>query len=85
MESVIAAGQEVIGACLEMGGSVTGEHGIGVEKTDLFAQMYSRDSLEFQKQIPRAFLAGQLCNPCKVIPDAKGCIEHKSRWRGAAT
>lgn len=85
IEEVVEAGEEVIRKCLELGGSVSGEHGIGVEKTSLLAEMFDSPSLALQSRIKGVFGAGELCNPCKVVPDAKGCIEHKIRWRGVAT
>lgn len=83
IDSVMEAGEEVIAACLAVGGSVSGEHGIGVEKTNLLAQMFDPVSLEFQSGIKSIF-GEQEMNPCKVIPSTKGCIEHKARWKGAA-
>lgn len=85
IERVVHAGELIIEKCLELGGSVTGEHGIGVEKTDLLARMYSPNSLEFQSKLREVFGSPELCNPCKVIPSGKGCLEHKMRWSGAAT
>ena len=85
IDKVVEAGEKVIGKCLELGGSVTGEHGVGVEKSSLLEMMFDEDSLNLQKQVRTVFESSQLCNPCKVVPDAKGCIEHKVRWRGAAT
>jgi len=85
IDRVVLAGEQIIEKCLQLGGSVTGEHGIGVEKTDLLAKMYSSESLAFQSQLRQVFASPQTCNPCKVIPSGKGCLEHKMRWRGAAT
>jgi glycolate oxidase len=85
IEAVVRAGEQIIEKCLEYGGSVTGEHGIGVEKVDLLARMFSVESLRVHGQMRGAFESGEGCNPCKVIPNAKGCIEHKMRWRGTAT
>jgi len=85
IEAVVRAGEQIIEKCLEFGGSVTGEHGIGVEKVDLLTRMFSAESLRVHGQMRGVFEAGEGCNPCKMIPNAKGCIEHKMRWRGAAT
>jgi glycolate oxidase len=85
VDAVVAAGEKIIRLCLELGGSVTGEHGVGVEKADLLRMMYDEPSLQFQSQVREIFGSTDLCNPCKVIPDAKGCVEHKVRWRGVAT
>lgn len=85
VEAVIEAGVRIMRRCIELGGSVSGEHGIGVEKVDLLAAMFDADSMQLQKRVQRAFTTTEHCNPCKVIPHGKGCVEHMRRWRGAAT
>ncbi len=85
IEAVVRAGEKIVEKCLEFGGSVTGEHGIGVEKVDLLTRMFDAESLEVHSCMRLVFEAGAECNPCKVIPNSKGCIEHKMRWRGVAT
>ncbi len=85
IDAVVRAGEQIIEKCIEFGGSVTGEHGIGVEKVDLLKRMFSTKSLAVHGRMRDVFEAGDGCNPCKVIPNAKGCLEHKVRWRGAAT
>lgn len=85
VDRVVAAGEKVIGRCLELGGSVSGEHGVGVEKSDLLAHMFDADSMRLQLDFRRVFHENPLCNPCKVVPDNKSCVEHKVRWRGVAT
>lgn len=84
IKRVIEAGEVIMKKCIELGGSLSGEHGIGVEKMDLMPLMFSPEDLEFQAQAKRIFNEGELCNPCKVIPNQKGCIEHQRRWRGVA-
>lgn len=85
IEKVVEAGERILSKCLELGGSVSGEHGIGVEKSAIWAKNLSPNSLRMQFAIREVFEVSDLCNPCKVIPDQKGCIEHVRRWRGAAT
>lgn len=84
VEAVIEAGEEIIKRCIELGGSISGEHGIGVEKIDLMPLMFSVDDLAAQALVKRIFNDGSLCNPCKVLPNQKSCVEHKKRWRGVA-
>ncbi|MFI5385728.1 MAG: FAD-binding oxidoreductase [Fimbriimonadales bacterium] len=84
IEAVVQAGEEIITRCIELGGSVSGEHGIGVEKIDLMKIMFSPDDLELQAMAKRIFNEGDLCNPCKILPNQKSCVEHKARWRGVA-
>ena len=84
IEAVVEAGEEIIRRCVALGGSVTGEHGVGVEKSDLLPLMFAPEDLELQVMARRIFNQGELCNPCKVIPTDKSCVEHKRRWRGVA-
>lgn len=81
---VVAAGEQILRRCIELGGSITGEHGVGVEKLDLMGVMFSGEALDAQRMIHNAFNPGVLCNPCKVMPNQKGCVEHQKRWRGVA-
>jgi len=85
VHAVVEAGEELIQKCIELGGSITGEHGVGVEKIDLMSKMFSPDDLETQRMAKAIFNDGMLCNPCKVLPNQKSCSEHMKRWRGAAT
>jgi len=84
VQRVVEAGEEIIRRCIELGGSVTGEHGIGVEKVDLMPLMFSPEDLELQAMAKRIFNDGMLCNPCKILPNQKGCVEFKKRWKGIA-
>lgn len=84
VEAVIAAGEAIIARCVELGGSVSGEHGIGVEKSTLLESMFGPDDMRLQRIAREIFNEGDLCNPCKVIPNQKGCVEHRRRSRGVA-
>ena len=64
-------GAQIIKACIEMGGSLTGEHGIGVEKRDFMPLMYSDDDLEAMQKVKRVFNPDGLLNPGKIFPTAK--------------
>jgi len=85
IDAVVAAGEKVIRKCIELGGSASGEHGIGVEKSELLKLMFDESDMRLQKDARAVFTESALCNPCKIIPDQKGCVEHMRRWRGAAT
>ena len=85
IERVVAAGEAIVRRCIDLGGSVTGEHGIGTEKLDMMPLMFSPADLAFQARVKRIFNDGDLCNPCKVLPSTRACAEHRTRWRGAAT
>lgn len=84
VKAVVEAGEKILKKCVELGGSLTGEHGIGFEKADLLGLMYNADDLKLQRSVQEIFCKTLLLNPCKVLPLGKGCSEHRSRWRGAA-
>ncbi len=85
VERVVKAGEDIIRKCVELGGSVTGEHGVGVEKLDLLPLMYTPEDLAAQTLVKQIFDQTGLSNPCKVLPMNRACAEHKLRWRGVAT
>ena len=70
-----AMGTEIIKACIEMGGSLTGEHGIGLEKRDFMPLMYTDDDLEAMQKVKKVFNPEGLLNPGKIFPAAKPVAE----------
>jgi len=72
---VIDAGREILKACVEMGGSLTGEHGIGAEKIHEMPMMFSPDDLLVMGELRRVFDPYERSNPNKVIPAPGGCVE----------
>jgi glycolate oxidase len=74
-ERVIKAGQEILKACVDLGGSLTGEHGIGVEKMGQMPLVFSPEDLMVMSQIRSVFNPDNLCNPYKIIPTPQGCID----------
>jgi glycolate oxidase len=68
-EQAMAAGDEIMRCCIRAGGTVSGEHGIGVEKRDYLRLMYSEDDLEAMRRIQRVLDPGGRCNPGKIFPD----------------
>ncbi len=77
VERVLAASDEILTACIELGGSVTGEHGIGIEKVKHVAAMYTQDDLDVMTGLREVFDPGRRLNPGKIFPSSKGCIEVK--------
>jgi glycolate oxidase len=63
-----AFGADILKLCVEVGGVLTGEHGVGVEKRDLMPEMFNEIDLEQQKRLKRAFDPDLLLNPGKVFP-----------------
>ena len=61
--------------CVKVGGVLTGEHGVGVEKRDLMEEMFSEDDLKQQQRVKCAFDPSHLLNPGKVYPTLHRCAE----------
>ncbi len=66
----IAAGSEIMQRCIQAGGTVTGEHGIGLEKREYLRLMYSPADLEAMLRVRRVLDPRGLCNPGKIFPDS---------------
>jgi glycolate oxidase len=75
LEQVHAAGEEIVIASIEAGGVLSGEHGIGIEKRDLMARMFSPDDLDAQARVQEAFDPDGAANPGKVLPAGSRCGE----------
>jgi glycolate oxidase len=75
VQRTVAAGYEILDRCLALGGSATGEHGIGVEKIDFMAKQFNRDDLETMSRLRRVFDPQQRCNPHKMFPGSKRCMD----------
>jgi len=65
------AAYEILRLCAELGGTISGEHGIGLEKVEAMALIFSPTELELMRTIKRIFDERGLCNPGKVLPEAK--------------
>jgi glycolate oxidase len=68
LETCEAFGAEILKLCVEVGGCLTGEHGVGIEKRDLMTYQYAPDDLEAQLKIKDVFDPRWLLNPAKVFP-----------------
>jgi glycolate oxidase len=75
LERAEAFGAEVLRLCVAVGGVLTGEHGIGVEKRDLMPEMFSPGDLDQQQRLKCAFDGKGLLNPGKVFPQLRRCAE----------
>ena len=80
----LAASHDMLEKCVEFGGSVTGEHGIGVEKIDFMARQFSADDLEAMKMLRRVFDPEGRCNPHKMFPGSKRCADFAPKKQIAA-
>ncbi len=68
-------GSDILKLCVEVGGVLTGEHGVGVEKRDLMGEMFSKADLDQQQRVKCAFDPDGLLNPGKVFPTLHRCAE----------
>lgn len=68
LDKARAAGHEILERCIEAGGTITGEHGVGLEKTELMRQLFSDDTLETIRALKRLFDPANLFNPGKLLP-----------------
>jgi glycolate oxidase len=75
LERAEAFGAEILKLCVEVGGVLTGEHGVGVEKRELMSTMFSPIDLDQQQRLKCAFDAKGLLNPGKVFPTLHRCAE----------
>jgi glycolate oxidase len=74
-ERAEAFGSDILRLCVEVGGVLTGEHGVGVEKRDLMGTMFNESDLAHQQRVKCAFDPDGLLNPGKVFPQLHRCAE----------
>ncbi len=75
LERVRAAGLEILSACVDAGGSITGEHGVGMEKNCYMPIQFTPDDLAAMARVKRAFDPAGLANPGKLFPTPSRCRE----------
>jgi glycolate oxidase len=80
----LAASHEILDECIHVGGSVTGEHGIGVEKIDFMPKLFAPEDLAMMLRLRQAFNPDNRCSPHKMLPTAGACIEQSKAGRRAA-
>ncbi len=81
---VLLASNEILDECINVGGSVTGEHGIGVEKIDFMSKLFAPADLAMMVRLRTAFNPEGRCSPRKMLPTAGACIEPSKAGRRAA-
>lgn len=81
---VLRASHEILEECIRAGGSVTGEHGIGVEKIDFMPRLFTPEDLQMMLRLRAAFNPEGRCSPAKMFPTAGACIEPSKAGRRAA-
>jgi glycolate oxidase subunit GlcD len=78
IENVRQAGREIMETCVRAGGSITGEHGVGLDKSAYLPLIFSPDDMDTMLRVRAAFDPSGLCNPGKIIPMPKGCGEARA-------
>jgi D-lactate dehydrogenase (cytochrome) len=80
LKRVKKAGWEIMQACVDLGGTISGEHGIGLEKMDAMRLVFTEDDFDAQRCLKRAFDPTNRLNPGKVIPAPIGAADGDSTW-----
>jgi len=75
----VSTADEIIQHCISAGGSITGEHGVGMEKDRLMPLLFSEAELGLMRRVRDAFNPAGLLNPGKIFPSGKGCGETRIR------
>ena len=83
VKRVFLASHEILDECINVGGSVTGEHGIGVEKMEFMPKLFTPQDLAAMVALRTTFNPDAMCNPFKLLPGGAGCIERKSPGHAA--
>ena len=78
-KNAVAAAEEIIRYCVELGGALTGEHGVGMEKNELMSLLFSDADFELMRRVHDAFNPDSSLNPGKIFPLSKGCGEIRIR------
>ena len=84
LRTIRELGGEILRICIDAGGVLSGEHGIGLEKRDYMCLMFSESDLEPMRWVHEAFDPADRCNPGKQIPAPRACAESNPRHRGYA-
>jgi len=78
---VVTAGGEILKVCADVGGSISGEHGIGLEKMDYMPLIFTEADLHAMRGVREAWNPRGLCNPGKIFPSRKACGEASIAYR----
>jgi len=82
-QRVLSASKEILQYCIDVGGSITGEHGVGLEKRDMMPQLFSEENLDVMISLRNAFNGAELLNPEKLLPVPRMCREIKGASHNA--
>lgn len=79
LEKVRLASDEILERCIAVGGSITGEHGVGMEKMEMMGHQFAPDTLDMIGRFKKLFDPGCRLNPGKMLPTGRGCMEIRQR------
>jgi glycolate oxidase len=79
LDKVKRASDEILEYCIHVGGSITGEHGVGMEKMEMMGRQFAGDSLEMIGRFKKLFDPGCRLNPGKMLPTGRGCMEIRQK------
>jgi len=79
LEKVRQASDDILRHCISVGGSITGEHGVGMEKNEMMARQFSPDTLEMIARFKNLFDPQCRLNPGKMLPTGRGCMEIRQK------
>jgi glycolate oxidase subunit GlcD len=75
VDKILAMSEEIMKLCVDVGGSLSGEHGIGYEKKDFMDLVFTESDLETMMRVKQVFNPDGLLNPAKIFPSRRGCTE----------
>jgi glycolate oxidase len=75
LEKARAAGERILRHCIAVGGTITGEHGVGMEKNELMGEMFSEETIALLRAVKMLFDPARRFNPGKLLPTGRGCGE----------
>ena len=82
LERVMKAGSEILELCVSVGGVITGEHGVGTEKREFIHLVFNEADLRAMRRVRDAFNPDGVCNPHKIFPTTRFCVESNPKARG---
>jgi glycolate oxidase len=74
-QAALEVSHEILRMCIRMGGTISGEHGVGIEKRAMMNELFAPDDLAVMERLRRAFNPDALLNPDKILPGGGGCSE----------
>ncbi len=82
-ERVLHASSDILKYCIDVGGSITGEHGVGIEKRDMMPLLFTEEDLDIMIGLRNAFNGDEVLNPDKMLPMPRMCREIAGPSRNA--